>query len=162
MTAPFLTPRTIPKIGLALIAITMTSMTQCQIENDPIIAHLRPRASFARFVLPLLRRLTWRKSSLLFGIYNADLPTPESSARRMGGATALARRAKAEAIPIMLGTTAMGFAECSTHPTSCRDQRLRKADYRDQIASSPIVPRSSRPTIRRGNWGQAWHFQKRI
>ena len=30
----------IPKIGLANIAITMISMTQCQIENDSIIAHL--------------------------------------------------------------------------------------------------------------------------
>ena len=32
----------IPKIGLANIAITMTSMTQCQIENDSIISHLWP------------------------------------------------------------------------------------------------------------------------
>jgi hypothetical protein len=37
MTAPFLTPRTIPKIGLAPIAMTMTNMSQCQIENDSII-----------------------------------------------------------------------------------------------------------------------------
>src|SRR5260221_5747061 len=58
-------------------AITMTIMTQCQIENDSIIADLRPRASFARFVFPLLCRMTWRKSSLLFGIYDADLPTSD-------------------------------------------------------------------------------------
>jgi hypothetical protein len=32
----------IPKIGLANIAITMTSMTQCQIENDSIIFYLWP------------------------------------------------------------------------------------------------------------------------
>lgn len=42
MTAPFFTPRMIPKIGLANIAITMTSMTQCQIENNSIISHLWP------------------------------------------------------------------------------------------------------------------------
>jgi hypothetical protein len=42
---------------------------------------------------------------------------PVLQARSMGGATAsaLALRAKAEAIPIMLGTTAMGFAKCSIH-----------------------------------------------
>src|SRR5258708_35189517 len=59
-------------------AITMTIMTQCQVEDDSIIADLRPRASFARFVFPLLCRMTWRKSSLLFGIYDADLPTHDS------------------------------------------------------------------------------------
>src|SRR5258706_12021380 len=38
MTAPFLTPRTIPKIGLAAMAIVTANMTQCPIENDSIIA----------------------------------------------------------------------------------------------------------------------------
>jgi hypothetical protein len=40
----------------------------------------------------------------------------------MGGATASALfpRAKVQAIPVMLGATAMGFAKCSTHPTICR------------------------------------------
>jgi hypothetical protein len=37
MAAPFLTPRIIPKIGLAPMAITMTNITQCKIENDSII-----------------------------------------------------------------------------------------------------------------------------
>jgi hypothetical protein len=40
----------------------------------------------------------------------------------MDGATASAEAcgAKAEAMPFMLGTTAMGFAKSSTHPTICR------------------------------------------
>ena len=42
MTAPFLAPRIIPKIGLAPMAMTMAIMTQCQIENDPMVTDLRP------------------------------------------------------------------------------------------------------------------------
>jgi hypothetical protein len=37
-TAPFLTLRTIPNIGLVIIAKTITIMTQCQIEKDSMIA----------------------------------------------------------------------------------------------------------------------------
>jgi hypothetical protein len=43
MTAPFLTPRMIPKIGLATIII---SMIQCQIENDSIIAAVKNDVCF--------------------------------------------------------------------------------------------------------------------
>jgi hypothetical protein len=46
----------------------------------------------------------------------------------MGGAiaSALAPRVTGQAIPIMFGTTAMGFAKCSTHPTSYNFVRIHK------------------------------------
>ena len=81
MTAPFLAPRIIPKIGLAPMAMTMAIMTQCQIENDPIVVGPSP-ASCARFIFPLLGRLTGRESSLLFRIYNTACLFPKADATR--------------------------------------------------------------------------------
>jgi hypothetical protein len=78
MTAPFLTPRIIPKIGLAPIAITMTSMSQCQIENDSISNHPRPRASFARFVFALLASADVAKEFMVVWNLQCRLPAPEA------------------------------------------------------------------------------------
>jgi hypothetical protein len=65
------------------MAMTMTMMTQCQIENDSIIATCARVRAFARFVFPLLCRLTWRKRSLVSGIFNADRACSDISHQKL-------------------------------------------------------------------------------
>ena len=65
----------------------------------------------------------------------------------MGGASADARRAVAEAKPIVFHTTVMGFAKSSTHPTACalfaqyRNFEIRGGSFRDLVtALSGVKP----------------------
>src|SRR4030088_1584477 len=69
-----------------------------------------------------------------------DVALQKATAHGGATASALAPRGMAQAIPIIFGTTAMGFAQGFTHPTSCMARRMGGAAALGGRAKAEAIP----------------------